>query len=76
MSRANLHRFHVHPCESRGEGHMVPDAETAEQAAMAFLEHWAPAEDGDVSVIVRDCETGRQDCFRLHVDTAEVAPCG
>jgi hypothetical protein len=75
MSQANQHRFHVHPCESRGEGHMVPDAATPHEAALAFLEHWAPANDGEVSVIVKDCETGRQECFRLDVDSGDVAPC-
>lgn len=76
MSTAQTHRFHVHPCANRAEGHLVPGAENAEDAAMSFLEHWAPAEDGEVSVIVRDCETGQQACFRLDVSSGELAPCG
>ena len=75
MSEQSPHRFHVHPCENRGEGHMVPAASSAEEAALVFLEHWSPADGSEVSVIVKDCDTGRQQCFRLDLTSGEVAPC-
>jgi hypothetical protein len=49
-----------------------------EEAALAFIEDWHPAPDdeGDVSLVVRDQLTGREQCFRIDLGAGEVAPCG
>ena len=74
---ALMRRFEVHAAyEDRRRGHAV-DGQSFEAAALAFIEAWHPAvdADGDVSVIVTDCEDGRRQCFRIDVETGESAPC-
>lgn len=62
------------PCS----GHKVAEAETFIDAAIGFLECWAPA-DGpapeEVAVTVIDCETDEQHCFRVALDTGAMRPC-
>ena len=74
---AETRRFLVHPAEHRGEGHVVADASDFHEAALAFVERWSPAPDaeGDVRLIVCDCETGRQECFCIDLESGESAPC-
>ena len=77
MTDTELRRFAVHAAhEDRGREHTVEGA-SFEDAAVAFVETWHPTVDaeGDVQVIVTDCETGRQHCLRIDVDTGEAAPC-
>lgn len=74
---AEPRRFLVHPCHERAEGHVVADASDFHEAALIFVERWGPAADAEdeVSLIVCDCETGRQECFRIDLGTGEAAPC-
>ncbi len=70
--------FRVHALhEARDHAHEV-HSDSFEAAALAFVEDWHPAPDdeGDVSVLVRDQATGREQCFRIDVGTGETAPCG
>jgi hypothetical protein len=70
-------RFEVHEAsEDRARGHAV-EALSFEEAAMEFLEAWHPAADdhGDVTLVVTDCETGREHCLRVELETGETAPC-
>jgi hypothetical protein len=48
-----------------------------EAAAIAFIEDFAPApEDGaDVSILVRDLETGVEHCFLVDLESGETSPC-
>jgi hypothetical protein len=49
---------------------------TAQEAALTFVEHWFPADPGDqVSVVVVDNDSGRQECFRIDLDSGDAAPC-
>lgn len=75
---ADTRRFHVHPAHDRGEGHVVADAMGFEDAALAFVERWSPAPDaeGDVRLIVCDCDTGRTECFCIDLEHGEAEPCG
>ena len=58
------------------DGHLVTEI-SFEAAAVASLESLALPSGGeaDVSVIVRDLESGREHCFRLDLETGETAPC-
>jgi hypothetical protein len=69
-------RFCVHraaEAPSRGE---VVDGLNFEDAALAFVEvrHLELAGE-DVSLMVADCETGEQQCFRIDLATGEASPC-
>ena len=58
---------------SRGE---LVDGLNFEDAALAFVEvrHLEP--DGEaVSLMVADCETGEQQCFKVDLATGDAAPC-
>lgn len=66
---------HLHGHHARALDEPSPEA-----AALAYLEDFAhdpdPGEDDAVAVIVRDQETGREQCFRVDLSTGETAPCG
>lgn len=69
--------YRVHALdEAASHAHSI-DGASFEDAALSFIEDWHPApdDDGDVTVIVRDQETGREQCFRIDLDTGETAPC-
>ena len=44
-----------------------------EAAAVAYIEHLhdVPAEGGDISVVVRELETGHEHSFRVNLDSGE-----
>jgi hypothetical protein len=68
--------FTVHAQDDARRGHRVEGA-SFEDAAIAFVELWSPEPDadGDVSVIVREIETGVRHCFRIDLGSGETAPC-
>jgi hypothetical protein len=48
-----------------------------EAAAVAYVEDFHPPGDEDeISVIVRDIESGHEHCFRIDLETGETAACG
>jgi len=51
---------------------------TFEAAAIAYVEnmHVSPGEGDEISIIVRDLDSGREHCFRLDLETGETRPCG
>jgi len=70
-------RFCVHgvvEAPSRGE---LVDGLNFEDAALAFVEvrHLEPDGGDEVSLMVADCETGEQQCFKVDLATGEAAPC-
>lgn len=70
-------RFSVHVGgDVRRRARMV-EGLSFEDAALQFVEDVHPAADadGDAAVIVEDCETGEQQCFRIDLETGESAPC-
>ncbi|RZJ95638.1 MAG: hypothetical protein EON88_10380 [Brevundimonas sp.] len=69
--------FVVHAAhEGRGAGHRV-DGHSFEDAAVAFVERWSPtvSAEGEVQVIVRDVDDGREHCFVVDVDDGDASPC-
>lgn len=69
--------FYAHDRGShRQAGCMIRDAASFHDAALAFAERQAaPADDGEISVIVKDFETGEEQCFVVHLDNGEADPC-
>jgi hypothetical protein len=62
--------------QGRAHAHPAPDAETPLEAALLYVERWLPdTVEGTVSVTVLECETGRQDCFRIDLDDGSAAAC-
>lgn len=62
----HLHGHHVRPI----------DEPSPEAAAIAYLEDFAhDAEGDDLAVVVRDADTGREQCFRIDLATGETTPC-
>jgi len=77
MSTTQPREFRVHARHvDQHHGHVVRET-SFEAAAVAYLEDFpqAPDEDHEVSVIVRELETGHEHCFRVDLDTGETAPC-
>lgn len=77
MPQSQARRFAVHEAsEDRARGHTV-EAKSFEDAALEFLEAWHPHADpdGDVTLVVTECETGREHCVRVDTGTGETAPC-
>jgi hypothetical protein len=71
------HRYCVHAAhDGPGAAHRV-EGRSFEDAAMTFVEIWSPAPDtdGEVSVIVREAEGGREQCFRIDLSSGDAAPC-
>ena len=74
MARSQ-HRFSAHlALDLPSHGKRV-EGDSFEAAAIAFAEHWACDDAGEVAVIVHDRDTGREECFRVHVDSGEAEPC-
>jgi hypothetical protein len=62
--------------DTRAHAHPVPDADSALEAALLFIERWLPESvEGEVSVTVVDGETGHQQCFRIDLDDGSSQPC-
>jgi hypothetical protein len=57
--------------------HAAPAARSFEEAALEFVEAWHPAADadGEVTVIVVDAQSGREQCFCVDIGASEAAPC-
>jgi hypothetical protein len=64
---------HLHGHHARSLDEPSPEA-----AAVAYLEDFGHDLDEDeaVAVIVRDDDTGREQCFRVDLASGETAPCG
>jgi hypothetical protein len=76
-SMPDIQTYRVHARDDdRGRGHAV-DAASFEEAAVAFVELWRPPVDADneVSVIVRDTESGVELCYRIDLDGGDATPC-
>lgn len=78
MADAGSHRFTVRPRHLHGGHARAVREPTAEAAAVAFLEDFGhdPDDDATVSLIVRDEDSGREQCFRVDLSTGETRPCG
>ncbi len=71
-------RYSVHARHDDRHQARVVTEPSFEAAAVAFLETHpvAPDDDNEVSVVVRDLDSGHEHCFRVDIDTGETQPCG
>ena len=70
------HRFYAHPRDdARSHAHRIPGAESLQDAALRFAEHWSGAE-GEVRILAFDGDTGESRCFHIDLGQGEVEPCG
>ncbi len=71
-------RFRVHARHIDGHHGRVLAEPTFEAAAIAYVEdmHVSPGEGDEISIIVRDLDSGREHCFRLDLETGQTRPCG
>ena len=77
MAAAKTREFSVHARHiDRHHAHVVTEA-SFEAAAVAYLENFPQTADDDheVSVIVREIDSGHEHCFRVDLDTGETEAC-
>jgi len=57
--------------------HATSEAASFEEAALDFVDRWHPAADadGEVTVIVLDRQTGREQCFTVDIGAGAAEPC-
>jgi hypothetical protein len=69
-------RFSVHMRETDMRHACIVEETSFEAAAVAYIEGFSLDLDCEhqISIIVRDLETGREHCFKVDLD--KVAPCG
>ncbi len=70
-------RFCAHAAHDGPPGRRIIEEAGFEAAALAFVETWHPPADmrGEVSVIVTDQDSGKQQCFRIDLETGEAGAC-
>ena len=58
-------------------GQVVAEA-SFEAAAVAYVEDFHPpmTQDHEISVIVREVNSGHEHCFRIDLESGETQPCG
>jgi hypothetical protein len=74
---SSLRRFSAHAADAvHPECHEVRGV-SFEDAAFEFVERWRPPadEDGEIQVMLEDCETGERQCFRIDLADGEAGPC-
>lgn len=71
-------RFSVHARHVDGHHARVLQEASFEAAAVAYVEDFRPpvGDDDEISVIVREVETGHEHCFRIDLASGDAAPCG
>jgi hypothetical protein len=70
-------QFRVHARHVDHHHARVVEEASFEAVAVAYVEDFHPAmtEDHEISVIVREVESGHEHCFRIDLDSGEAAPC-
>jgi hypothetical protein len=70
-------RFSVHARHIEAHHARVLEETSFEAAAVAYVEDLHALGDGpEISIIVREVESGHEHCFRIDLDSGETAPCG
>lgn len=72
-----VRRFSAHGArEARNQTHEVFGV-SFEDAAFDFIDRWHPApdEDGEIQVLLTDCETGERQCFFVDLIGGETGIC-
>lgn len=74
---ASSRRFAVHAASEGRHRFETVYGDGHEDAAVGYVERCSPApdDDGALTVIVTDCESGQEHCYRIDLGTGETAPC-
>ena len=77
QSAEEIRRFSVHARHVDSHHARVLEESSFEAAAIAYVEDFHPpvGDDHEISVIVRDLDSGHQHCFRVDVDTGDTEAC-
>ena len=71
------HRFSVHARHIDAHDARVLEERSFEAAAVAYIEDLhALGDQHEVSVIVRELDTGHEHCFRIDLESGETSACG
>ena len=74
---AEPRRFRVHARHVEAHHARVLEERSFEAAAVAYVEDLHGVGDPpEISVIVRDLDSGHEHCFRIDLETGETAACG
>ena len=74
---AEPRRFRVHARHVEAHHARVLEERSFEAAAVAYVEDLhAVSDEPEISVIVREVESGHEHCFRIDLETGETAACG
>jgi hypothetical protein len=69
-------QFSVHARHLDGHHARTVSESSFEAAAVAYVEDLhPPGGEDEISVIVRDIESGHEHCFRIDLESGEAAPC-
>ena len=75
---AETRTFRVHARHVDAHHARTLEEPSFEAAAVAYVEdlHDYPGDGDEVSVIVRELDTGHEHCFRIDLESGEASPCG
>lgn len=78
MTQSETRSFSVHARHLDAHDARVVQEASFEAAAVAYAEdlHVAVKDGDEVSLIVRDLETGHEHCFKVDLASGETAACG
>ena len=70
--------FSVHAREVDHHHARLLEEASFEAAAVAYVEDFGPfaGETGEISVIVREVQSGHERCFRIDLQTGDASACG
>ncbi len=72
-----LRRFRVHARHVEAHHARVLEESSFEAAAIAYVEDLhPPGDEREISVIVRDLDSGHEHCFRIDLESGDAASCG
>ena len=77
QAAAEAHRYSVHARHVDAHHARIVEERSFEAAAVAYVEDLHPVGDEpEISVIVREVDSGHEHCFRIDLESGETAPCG
>ncbi len=73
----NTHRFSVHARHVDRHHARTLEERSFEAAAVAYVEDLhILGDEHEISIIVRDIDSGHEHCFRVNLDSGDTSACG
>ena len=77
MSQAVTRQFSVHARHIDAHHARTLEEKSFEAAAVAYVEDLHEiGDEHEISVIVRELDSGHEHCFRIDLDSGDTQPCG